>query len=299
MVSVIKNREYYFLYIDLLEQGFLNTLFTDFESLLFYKYCILKKGYIKNDGDGSTHGTFLAYLAKYTSLESLKYCSNSKFISIDMEPLIQTAISIEEFEYIYKIYFLILKNVLHFIWSYELYKLECKMQLTQFKIDENNHIYWELPYSSDDTYNYSDSSEEDEFKLEYDEISYNLSYVGKEFDEIHYDKYEFTYETIFILINIINSTDSDLNIKYESNKVLKVLNAWVKLTRKKLHFNNMIFQRRYWYLEDVYYKEFKSDLNSVLAEIKKDWEKEGCSSFTNKNKNKNKAAFLDLIKLIK
>lgn len=95
----------------------LSELFELYESVLVYKYYVYKKGAKK------VHKTGVLNL-------DVKYIIN-----------------IEEYEYICKMYLLIVKNILYYIWSFEYYIYKNKNKLTKLHVidevylDFGYHIY--------------------------------------------------------------------------------------------------------------------------------------------------------------
>lgn len=109
-------------YIDIYREAIdcLSELFELTESVLIYKYIEYKKG-----------GKEYVYKNKKGM--------NNKYINYNIE--------IEEYEYIYKMYLLIIKNIIYYIWSLEYYVFQNKNKLTKFYViddvyvDFGYHIY--------------------------------------------------------------------------------------------------------------------------------------------------------------
>lgn len=170
---------YYTVYFNALSS--LTELFRALEIALYYKFYVLKKG------------------------------AKSK---IDAQVF---KLSNDEFEYIYKTYKLILKNVLHFIWSFEYNIFKDINKLTKlYVIDDNDldlgyHIY---PKNKNE-YKVSDT-----FLKFINNAIYDL-FIEK--IDIEHDKYDAVYESIQVLFNLDEYMPNCIYISNKDNEVLKNL----------------------------------------------------------------------------
>jgi hypothetical protein len=173
---------YYTVYFNALSS--LTELFRALEIALYYKFYVLQKGTITDD-------TYI-----YQKLIKL---------------------SNEEFEYIYKTYKLIVKNVLHFIWSFEYNILKDRNKLTKLYVIEDNdldlgyHIY---PKNKNE-YKVSDT-----FLKFINNAIYDL-FIEK--IDIGHDKYDAVYESIQVLFHLDEYMPNCIYISNKDNEVLKNL----------------------------------------------------------------------------
>lgn len=175
-----------------------------------------------------------------------------------------------EYEYIYKTYLLILKNILHFIWSFEYNILKDKNKLTKFYVIDDNdldlgyHIY---------TKNKNEYNPYDTFSKNKNLNLINSDIFVEKIDLGH-DRYDAVYESIQVLSNVIMQIDQTfcIYVKNKENKALNILD--INEIQKKVCLcywpvNNTAS------LKPEISQEYFSELNLIIVKIKEEWKING------------------------
>ena len=226
---------YYTVYVKTFSS--LGELFKALETVLYYKFYILKKGFKET----------------------------SSFLFVDQQTI---KISNIEYEYIYITYLLILKNVLHFIWSFEYNILKDKNKITKFYVIENNYLEFGYHIYLKNINEYHS----------YDTFSSNLNSINSDIfiekiDKEHV-KYDAVYESVKVLSNLDEYYPSCLYIKYIENEALKNLDTWYYVSREKLRLYNYV-ENDTSLLKTEIAQEYFSELNNLMAKIREEWELNG------------------------
>ena len=226
---------YYTIYVNTFSS--LGELFKALETALYYKFYILKKGFKET----------------------------ASFLFIDQQTL---KISNIEYEYIYMTYLLILKNVLHFIWSFEYNILKDKNKITKFTVIKDNDLEFGYHIYLKNINEYHS----------YDTFSSNLNLINSDifFEKIdkEHAKYDAVYESVKVLLNLDEYYPSCLYIKYIENEALKSLDTWYYVSREKLRLYNVV-ENDTSLLKTEIAQEYFSELNALMATIREEWERNG------------------------
>lgn len=216
----IKYNNIYTIAIDCLQD-----LFTMFESVLFYKYYVYEKG------------------APDYDINNIKY-----------------KISSEEYDYVYKMYYLILKNILFYIWSFEFSVFQDKNNLTKiYIIDDKNLEYGYHVYPYDKNH----FNTQDLFPFLVSEKDYILLK-----SQLHFN-YKMQ-ECLYILCSLISLTSSkSVNVTHVKNTDLKnVISFYFKYFEKfsihTIHDNDVSRLKNEKAIQ--YFNELQGIINSIYGE---------------------------------
>lgn len=209
-------------------------LFKIFENVLYYKYYVLKKG-AKNE-------------YKYNVLQNI--------------------IDINEYEYIYKMYLLILQNILFYIWSFEYFILKDKNNLTKLYIIEDVNLEYGYHIYPKPKANYNSY---DIFKPIVTEKIFIKKYIN-EFEFSILKNYEVN-EFIYILSKLIKFSDSNIliHIAFEQNKILKDINIKNKKNIDLININTADENDLY-LLKDEIALDYFIELKNVMNTLYQKWE---------------------------
>lgn len=211
----------------------LSELFELYESVLVYKYYAYKKG--------------------------------SKHLNRKKHEYIHYNISVEEYEYIYIMYLLIVKNTLYYIWSFEFFIFQNKNKLTKLHIIDE--IYVDVGYHiySKDKQNFN----------QYDNLKTLISENDFSDNKIipWNEKIGIINEGQYILSRFIsiNSFNTLVYINSLKNKELKeiilLLNKYIKKNKFATFWNNPFSN-----LKEEMAKEYFQELKSVMDVLYQEWE---------------------------
>lgn len=209
----------------------LSELFELYESVLVYKYYAYKKG--------------------------SKHLNGKEYTKHD--------ISIEEYEYIYKIYLLIVKNTLYYIWSFEFFIFQNKNKLTKLNVidevyvDFGYHIY---PKNKENFNQY------DNFKTLISENDFSINMVipwNEKIGIINEGQYILSR---FIDINGFNTLVYVNALKNkELKEIILLLNEYIKKDKFATFWNNSFSN-----LKEEMVKEYFQELKSVMDALYQEWE---------------------------
>lgn len=225
-----KNFErYYNTYVDAIYS--LSELYELYESVLVYKYYAYKKG--------------------------SKHLNGKEYTKHD--------ISIEEYEYIYKIYLLIVKNTLYYIWSFEFFVFQNKDKLT--KLNVIDEVYVDVGYHvySKDKQNFN----------QYDDFDWLVSENDFPIDKVipWNEKIGIINEGQYILSRFISINNFNILVYVNAlkNKELKeiilLLNEYIKKDKFAIFWNNSFSN-----LKEEMAKEYFQELKSVMDALYQEWE---------------------------
>ena len=236
-----------------------NELFIEFESVLYYKYCVLKKGLKKN------------------------YCNN--FTS-------ETLYSVNTYQEIYQINFLILKIMIFYIWDFEYSIFKDLNKITKWYIIENINLEYGYHIYSKDKNNYN-PYEPAILKVNIkDYESYvTFNYNNKHFYNLNNDN---VYELIYILsclsgLKLFSTTKECTNllyIHYKNNKdlinILKIQNKYSAIISR--NDNDLSL------LEKDKVHDYFNELKNIMDDFYMEW-KLNCD----KKSNQHDKVFQELI----
>lgn len=166
---------------------------------------------------------------------------------------------IKNYEYAYRLYILILKNILHFMWSVE-YNID-KNKITRLYVDKEIGEYGYSIYFNESCNEYTELP-----------LFTQKDFINNNF--LNNVQNDFIYESIDLLINL-NGKDW-MYINYKENYGLKNLNnlhiKYSKLfdTSDYVNFFNVFTE-----CEKEKEKNYILELNKIMQEIKHDWERLG------------------------
>ena len=228
----------------------LRVLFKTFEAVIYYKYYVYNKGYKEYD----------------------------KYAEVWKKP----QVLVSEYIFTYTTLLLILKNLLHFMWSFEYNILKDKSKITKCYVIKDTNLEYGFHIYLKDIKNFSPYDHFDSNNL----INRELYLQSK-----NNDSNEFVYESIQVLLNVVKYKDMEhcMYIGYLENKQLKNLDLWYNKNIKKFNLNN-------WYENDLSLlkpeiaSEYFSELNDVINILYNEWESAGASNIF-----KERAAFKALV----
>lgn len=225
-----KNFErYYNTYVDAIYS--LSELFELYESVLVYKYYAYKKG--------------------------SKHLNGKEYTKHD--------ISIEEYEYIYIIYLLIVKNTLYYIWSFEFFVFQNKDKLTKLNVIDEVYVDFGYHVYSKDKRNFN----------QYDDFDWLVSENDFPIDKVipWNEKIGIINEGQYILSRFIsiNNFNTLVYVNALKNKELKeiilLLNEYIKKDKFAIFWNNSFSN-----LKEEMAKEYFQELKSVMDVLYQEWE---------------------------
>ena len=164
------------------------------------------------------------------------------------------------YEYVYNLYYLILKNILHFMWSFE-YNID-KNKMTQLFVNKSNMC-------SEYGYNVYFNKECNDRIIPQPLYTYE-NYIKKLNNVLIDEKYDPVYECIHLLSNFIEK--DWLYVKYQDNKELKFLNLLDLEYHKLFKINNAEYINDLAVLEKSVAQTYLLDLNNVILKIRQEWE---------------------------
>lgn len=181
----------------------------------------------------------------------------------------------KNYEDAYRLYYLILKNILHFMWSVEFYI--DKNQITRLYIDNQIGEYGYSIYFNEECNDYTKIS-----------LSIKKDFINNNF--LNNEKYNTIYESIYLLIKLCEK--DCMYIGYKENYGLKNLNKLHLKYYKLFDISNEVD------VLTIYEKEaskaYLLELNNIIQEIKQDWERLGPLDIF-----QNRTVFKELINHIK
>lgn len=225
------NYKYFDIYEDIYTNAIdcLSELFEAFESVLVYKYYVYKKGALDLN--------FNRYITSY--------------------------IELEEWEYIYKMYLLVIKNVIYYIWSFEYYILQDKSKLTKLHVIDTAEVDFGYHIYSKDKENFN----------QYDNFPWLIS--GKDFTNdkvIPWNSNSYVINEGVHLLSSFQTTIIPLvYIKAKNNQELKevilLLNKYENTRKIHVTWNNP-----WMHVKKEILKEYFQDLDNIIQVLYKEWE---------------------------
>lgn len=211
----------------------LSDLFELYESVLVYKYYVYKRG--------------------------------AKRVWGAQDIDVKYIINIKEYEYIYKMYLLIIKNILYYIWSFEYYIYKDKNKLTKLHVIDDVYVDFGYHIYSKDKENFN----------QYD----NFEWLVSE-NDFPNDKMILWNEKVDIVIEgqqilsrfiLINNSNTLIYINAVQNKELKnivlLLNKYIEKGKFDIFWHNPFMNLK----EDIV-KEYFQELKSEMDDLYKEWE---------------------------
>lgn len=246
---------YYATYFSAIDSFNFMGLIKAFETVLYYKYYVIKKG-VKNE-----------------------YDINNSYNIID----------INEYEYIYKMYLLILKNILFYIWTYEYFILEDKNKLTKLYVIEDINLEFGYHIYPKDKDNYNPY---DTFKPMIGEVDIIYRLKNNKFDNFNYDAINENIYILSKLIGLLDLSSSNFLIYIELNSNCKLKDI-VLLYKKYLELMciNTAYKNDLSLLKLEISKEYFQELKNIINILYQEWEKD----YKN-NIFENRKVFNELIK---
>lgn len=213
----------------------LSELFELYESVLVYKYYVYKKG--------------------------AKEVHKRGFLDLDVKYII----NIEEYEYICKMYLLIVKNILYYIWSFEYYIFKNKNKLTKLHVIDEIYVDFGYHIYPKDKQNFT---QYDQFHLLVWEENFPNDKVIPWNDKVYS-----VNEGLHVLLSFIELHNSDILIYINSlknkelKKIVPLLNKYIEADKFCIFWNNPFAN-----LKEEMAKEYFEELKSVMDDLYKEWE---------------------------
>lgn len=235
----------------------LSELFELYESVLVYKYYVYKKGAKK------VHKTGVLNL-------DVKYIIN-----------------IEEYEYICKMYLLIVKNILYYIWSFEYYIYKNKNKLTKLHVIDEVYLDFGYHIYPKDKQNFTQYDDFERLVSEKDFSNGKVIPWNEKIDSLNEVQQCFSSFIELHNFNILIYINSLKN--KELKEIVPLLNKYIKADKFCIFWNNPFAN-----LKEEMAKEYFEELKSVMDDLYKEWE----TNYMNQENTfeKQEEIFLELVK---
>lgn len=211
----------------------LSELFELYESVLVYKYYVYKKGAKK--------------VYKREDLD-VKYIIN-----------------IKEYEYIYKMYLLIVKNILYYIWSFEYYIYKDKNKLTKLYVIDDVYVDFGYHIYPKDKANFTQYENFDLLVSEEDFPNDKIILWNEKVDSVSEGQWvlsRFLPITNFNTLIYINSLKNK-----ELKNIVLLLNKYIETGKFLIFWHNPFLN-----LKEDAVKEYFQELKSEMDDLYKEWE---------------------------
>lgn len=192
------------------------------------------------------------------------YKNGSKHLNRKVHEYVHHNISIEEYEYIYKIYLLIVKNTLYFIWSFEFFIFQNKDKLTKLYVIDEIYVDFGHIYPK----NKENFNQYDQFKTLISENDFSDNKIiswNEKISIINEGQYILSR---FIDINNFNTLVYVNSLKNtELKNIILLLNEYIKKDKFATFWNNPFSN-----LKEEIAKEYFQELKNVMDDLYNEWE---------------------------